>query len=170
MGLTALTAGAWLGLRLPDIDQHTGLLLHRSAITHGPLIPLIVFLVARNSRATPVRLFAMSLCLGSLVHLAFDLFPAGWSGYALISLPVYGWLPGGLSVAWVVSSTLLCAYWAVRLVREVYQFLLLLLGTAVIYFAAMLGENSRVGPLAVVAAAVALASTVAAFRTQRTGD
>ena len=166
-GLAALMAGAWLGLELPDADQRTALLLHRSAITHGPLIPLFVFLAARGSRATPLRLFAMGLCLGYLVHLAFDLFPSGWSGYALISIPVYGWLPGVLSATWIAVSLTLCAYWAVHLVQSLRDYLLVLLGSATIFTVAVFEEHSLLGPLASTAAAVALASAVAAFQRPR---
>ena len=164
LSIAALIIGAWLGLKLPDIDQRLDLLLHRSIITHGPIIPLIVFLAARDSRATPVRLLAMSLCLGFLVHLAFDLFPKGWSGYALISLPIYGWLPSIISVIWIAGSGLLCAYWAARLVRGVHESVLLVLGTLGIFAVAMPRENSLLGPLAAVAVAMALASTLSLFR------
>ena len=89
-GVAAFTVGAWVGLKLPDVDQRTDLLLHRSIITHGPLVPLVLFLLLRNMRRTWVRVLPMSVCLGFVVHLAFDLFPKAWYGYALISVPVYG--------------------------------------------------------------------------------
>ena len=35
LSLVAVVAGAWIGLKFPDVDQRTDLLLHRSIITHG---------------------------------------------------------------------------------------------------------------------------------------
>ena len=55
--VASLVAGAWIGLKFPDIDQSTDLLLHRSIVTHGPLIPLALYLVAQNARHLSARLF-----------------------------------------------------------------------------------------------------------------
>ena len=41
-----IVVGLHCGIGLPDIDQHTDLLLHRSIITHSPLIPLILLLLS----------------------------------------------------------------------------------------------------------------------------
>ena len=35
----------------------------------------------------------MGVCIAFSVHHAFDLFPTEWTGYALISIPFYGWTP-----------------------------------------------------------------------------
>ena len=86
------------------MDQRTDLLLHRSIITHGPLVPLVLFLLLRNVGRTWFRVLPKSVCLGFVVHLAFVLFPRAWSGYALISMPVYGWLPGWASIVWISGS------------------------------------------------------------------
>ena len=48
-GIVAFAVGAWFGLKLPDVDQRTDLLQHRSIITHGPLVPLVLFLVLGTS-------------------------------------------------------------------------------------------------------------------------
>lgn len=161
---TSLVAGAWIGLKFPDIDQSTDFLLHRSIVTHGPLIPLVVYSVGQNARHLSVRLFPMYLCLGFVVHMAFDLFPAGWSGYALISIPLYGWLPGWVSILWLAGSVLLCAYLAARLVRGLPQAVLLAIGTVGIFMVAAPGERAVIGPLLVVAASLAIGSAVSIFR------
>ena len=113
--VVAIAVGAWFGLKFPDFYQRTDLLLHRTIITHGPLVPLVLFLLLRNARHGSARLFPMFVCLGFVVHLAFDLFPARWTGYALISVPIYGWLPGWVSISWMAGSVLTCAYYAIRL-------------------------------------------------------
>jgi len=160
----SLVAAAWMGLKFPDVDQSTDFLLHRSIITHGPLIPLSLYLVAQNARHLAVRLFLMYLCLGFVVHMAFDLFPAGWSGYALVSIPLYGWLPGWVSILWLAGSVFLCAYLAARLARGILQAALLAIGTAGIFMMAAPGERAVVGPLLVVAASLAIGSAVSIFR------
>ena len=97
----------------------------------------------------------MFLCLGFVVHLAFDLFPRAWTGYALISIPGYGWLPSVVSCGWIAVSALLCAYWAARLARGLLESAGLVLGAVGIFIVAAPGENSLVGPL--IAALVFLA-------------
>jgi len=82
-----LGVGLAVGNWFPDIDQDTGLLLHRSIVTHGPLVPLIAVAIAATSRTILLRWFALGLVVGFAVHLSFDLFPKGWSGFALISVP-----------------------------------------------------------------------------------
>ena len=159
-GAAAFAAGAWAGLKLPDVDQRTDLLLHRSILTHGPLVPLVVYILVRNARRLSVRTFPMFLCLGFVVHLSFDLFPRARMGYALISIPAYGWLPPVLSIAWMSASALLCAYWASRLVRGMQESPLLVFGVLAIFAYAAPNESSLIGPL--IAALVCLAVGTAA--------
>ena len=117
VGFVALVAGLAVGNWFPDIDQKTGLLLHRSIVTHGPLVPIIVFAAASGTRAIQLRWFALGLALGVAIHLSFDLFPNGWSGFALISVPSYGWTAPWFSWTWIALSTVACTYLALRLVR-----------------------------------------------------
>ena len=117
LGLITLIAGLLVGNEFPDIDQKTDLLLHRSIVTHGPLVPLIVFVIASGIRVIPFRWFALGLTLSVAIHLSFDLFPKDWSGFALISVPAYGWTAQWFSWTWIAGSTLTCTYLAVRLVR-----------------------------------------------------
>ena len=51
LGLIALVVGLAVGDWFPDIDQKTSLLLHRSIVTHGPLVPLIVFAATSATRS-----------------------------------------------------------------------------------------------------------------------
>ena len=41
-----VVVGLHCGIGMPDIDQRTNLLLHRSIITHSPLIPFILLILA----------------------------------------------------------------------------------------------------------------------------
>ena len=98
-GFVALVVGLAAGNWFPDVDQKTGLLLHRSIVTHGPLVPFIVVVIASGTRTIPFRWFALGLVVGFAVHLSFDLFPKGWSGFALISAQVTaGTLHGSLGL------------------------------------------------------------------------
>ena len=161
--VAAFAVGAWAGLKLPDVDQRTDLLLHRSILTHRPLAPLIMYILVRNARRLSVRAFPMFLCLGLVVHLSFDLFPRAWMGYALISIPAYGWLPPVLSVAWISATALLCAYWAVRLARGVQESPLLVLGLLAIFAYAAPNEASLIGPLIAVLGFLAFGAVASFF-------
>ena len=98
--------GFYLGGETPDLDQRTSLLLHRSILTHGLLAPLLVNRFLSGPRV--LRWFAAGFALGVAVHLAADLFPEAWTGFALISLPFYGWLPATASITWLVASIAVC--------------------------------------------------------------
>ena len=141
-----LVGGLHWGIRLPDIDQKTSLLLHRSIITHGPLIPLILFGLALRLRFPPVRLFAMGVSLAFAVHHAFDLFPKGWSAYALISIPFVGWTPATFSWIWIAFSILAGTYLAAQLARGGVDSGLYLLGAGYIFVLALPKEDKLLGP------------------------
>ena len=57
---------------------------------------------------------AAGFALGVAIHLAADLFPKAWTGFALISLPFYGWLPATASITWLVCSVVACLGLAAR--------------------------------------------------------
>ena len=132
LSLIALGIAAYIGLKLPDIDQQVEFLLHRSIITHGPVFPLAAFILAQIDNPLPRR-FGMGLSLGYAVHMAFDLFPQSWQGYALISIPGYGWIPAVASWIWIAATMLLCMSLAVKLVRHLGDTLVLLLALAAVF-------------------------------------
>ena len=119
-GLTTATVlalfglGCYLGSGMPDLDQHTNLLLHRSILTHGLLGPLLVSKLLGGCSVRSLQWFAAGFALGVAIHLAADLFPKAWTGFALISLPFYGWLPAPASITWLVCSVVVCLGLAVR--------------------------------------------------------
>ena len=130
-GVAALLLGLLLGEWFPDVDQRTELLLHRSALTHGVLLPLLVSIVVGRSTLVAPKRFVTGASLGVAVHLAFDLFPKAWYGSALVSLPLIGWLPAPLSGVWIGGSMLLCLCLAAKTVRS--------FGDGLVYLAALLG-------------------------------
>ena len=119
-GLTTATVlalfglGVYLGSETPDLDQRTHLLLHRSVLTHGLLAPLVISKLLGGSTARAPRWFAVGFALGMAIHLAADLFPKAWTGFALISLPFYGWLSPSASITWLAVSVAVCLGLAVR--------------------------------------------------------
>ena len=162
--LIALVVGLPLGLEMPDIDQRMGLLLHRSIITHGPFLPLILFVWVASSESLPRRWFAMSVSLGFAVHFAFDLFPEAWSGYALIAVPGLGWTPALFSWVWIALNVLVCTYLAARLVRNGLETGLLGLGLIGGFIYAARTEDTLFGPLAAIAVGTAVAAMPALRR------
>ena len=157
LSLVALGIAAYIGLRLPDIDQQVGFLLHRSIITHGPLFPLAAFILAQADNPLPRR-FGMGLALGYAVHMAFDMFPQSWRGYALISIPGYGWIPAVASWIWIAATMLLCMSLAFKLVRHLGDTFILLLVLGFVFVFASRQETTFWLPLLAV-----ITSFVAAF-------
>ena len=141
LSLVALGIAAYIGLKLPDVDQHVGFLLHRSIITHGPLFPLAAFIIAQVDNPLPRR-FGMGIGMGYAVHMAFDLFPQSWQGYALISIPGYGWIPWILSWIWIALTIVLSMALAIKLVRHLGDALILLLAVAAVFFFASGNEKA----------------------------
>lgn len=113
-GLFLFVIGAFIGLKLPDFDQSfywRPLIVHRSLLTHSALLPLILFFTLKGhvigKKADPrLRLPLLGFLLATAVHLCFDLFPYRWSGYALVHIPLFGWVG-----AW--TSALLPFCWGV---------------------------------------------------------
>src|SRR5215207_621455 len=113
--LVWLLLGAALGLHFPDVDTRfqwlisPRLLLHRSAVTHGLIVPSLLFLSARaKGKAPSFRSFVIGFSLASAVHLCFDFFPKGWVGFALIHVPLYGRTTALFSQAWIMLGVLAC--------------------------------------------------------------
>lgn len=164
LGFIALLVGLAVGNWLPDIDQKTGLLVHRSIVTHGPLVPLIVFAAALGSRSMRLRWFALGVTLGVAIHLSFDLFPKGWSGFALINVPSYGWTAPWFSWTWIAVSTIACIYLAFRLARSGLDNSVFLLSLIFAFSYIAAGEDAFWRPLFALAVATVISLTQAARR------
>lgn len=89
-------AGLVIGSKLPDIDLAPVLFLkHRSAWTHGPLMPALVLWLAYHwPWLTPA---AIGILSGLCLHLLADSFPKSWHGSAFVNLAP---LPGSLPALW----------------------------------------------------------------------
>ena len=155
-GLAILPIAAYIGLKLPDINQQVGFLLHRSIITHGPLFPLLAYIFATTEHPVPRR-FALGACGGLAVHFAFDLFPRAWQGYALVSLPVYGWMPP--VVSWVIlgGTLLLSMCYTVKCSRGGMDTVMILVVLAASFWFAVRNENALWLPLAVLVSSFVVA-------------
>ena len=152
LSLIVLVAAVYIGLKFPDVDQRVGFLLHRSIITHGPLLPLVAFALALGDNPVQRRL-GMGIGVGFAVHMAFDLFPRAWQGYALISLPIYGWTPSVFSWIWISVTMLICFGFAIRLCRNAIDVAILVVATVAAFAFVAPDENALWRPMAVTAAA-----------------
>ena len=117
--LTAL--GMVVGFWLPDLDLKLGLfglLMHRSLLTHGWLVPLLCFWGIRK-RALPIlQPLAAGLSAAMAVHLCFDFFPQRWTGFALITIPLYGRTSPLFSQIWIALSIVICLYLLLRWIAD----------------------------------------------------
>ena len=152
LSLVVLAAAVYIGLKFPDVDQRVGFLLHRSIITHGPLLSLVAFAFALGDNPVQRRL-GVGIGVGFAVHMAFDLFPRGWQGYALISLPVYGWTPPVFSWIWISATMLICFSVSIKLCRSAIDVFILLVATVAAFAFGAPDENALWRPLAVTVAA-----------------
>lgn len=175
-----ILAAAWLllgtvvGLHFPDVDKRflplipSCLLLHRSILTHGMLVSLLLFRLARRREgaAPSLRLFVVGVSLAVAVHLCFDFFPRGWTGFALIHVPVYGRTSALFSQAWILLSIPACLYLGLLLLRNVLE---LLLGGGCLALAVLVSaaEDGRAAPQAFMLLALSAVVTVVAARRVR---
>ncbi len=107
--------GAWLGSWFPDIDQKIRYLRHRSVVTHGFVMPALLLIGLGVTRLDRVDWFIAGFSVGIAVHLAFDLFPESWRGYALITLPGFGAMSKTVAKLWLALSVFACLSIAVIL-------------------------------------------------------
>ena len=155
--------GLHCGIVMPDIDQRINLLLHRSIITHSLLIPLILLLLALRI-GLGLYAFAMGVSIGFAVHHAFDLFPKGWMGTALISIPFYDYTPWLFSWIWIAFTTLACAYLAARLAQGQLDRIWYLLGFIYIFILTVPKEGAWFGPVVTLVIAVLVLARTVLFR------
>ena len=165
--LLALVIGLIIGFQLPDLDQRLPFLVHRSIITHGLLIPLGLFWLVWADRSWRGAGIA-GLALATAVHLAFDLFPVAWLGYALITLPFVGSIGAAFSMLWLALSIIVCCALVLRLaVQPEILFAIVPIGLISFIIAA---RNEQVGwlmPLLVLVVAFLVARILFAPKNKR---
>lgn len=96
--------GAIIGATFADIDLAPPLpLKHRSAWTHGPLVPMaITWLVTSRP---DFWWFGVGFLLTFAFHLLADMFPRMWHGSAMINLyPISLSLPPLLSIIYLAAG------------------------------------------------------------------
>lgn len=123
-GLILCLVGIAIGLDFPDVDHTFSFLVHRSIVTHGALVPLILFWVAYTYNNPMIRLFAIGFNSATAVHLAFDFFPSKWTGYALIHIPFYGRSSQFFSQVWIVISVIACLYLTISLAKNLLEIII----------------------------------------------
>lgn len=106
---------ATIGARLPDIDLAPVLpIRHRSAWTHGPVLPLV--LAWAGGQWPHWNVVLVGLQAGICVHLLWDAFPRSWHGSALINLaPLRGSLSAPLSFLLIGGSAALSGWLAIQM-------------------------------------------------------
>lgn len=150
-------AGLAIGAELPDIDQKLPFLLHRSILTHSVFLPLLLYLPLRRKSNLAIRYFVIGVCVALAVHFSFDLFPRAWTGYALISIPLYGRTTPVFSWIWLVITILVCLDLACTML-ETWIDLAISAGAMLLVFALSApGEQALMRPLLVMIATGALA-------------
>ncbi len=107
-----------------------------------------------------VRWFALGVTLAFAIHLSFDLFPRSWSGFALISVPSYGWTPSWFSWTWIAVSTVACTYLALKLVRGALDGSLFLLSLVLAFGFIAMSEDAFWRPVVALTAAIAIPLTL----------
>lgn len=156
--LLAFLAGVWVGDWFPDFDQDTDALVHRSIITHGLLVPLLLYIVLGSRRSpAPARLFVTGAALAVAVHLSFDLFVNGWTGYSLIHLPTYGRISPLASWVWIASSIVLCFYIAMRSTQGWVESTLVFVAILVVFGYSLPDEDALWRPMVAALVGIAIA-------------
>ena len=147
VALACFGAGAWLGGWFPDIDLKIRYLRHRSILTHGFIMPALMLLVVGAARNERVDWFIAGFATGVAAHLAFDLFPESWRGYAMISAPIFGSLSRRASKAWIALSAFACLSTSLLLAPGVAGAVACAVALAALYIHGVTAQKeSAVGP------------------------
>jgi len=162
LAVISLVAGLALGEWFPDIDQRFHFLTHRSILTHGLIVPLLLYSMVSGLKTAALRLFVLGSSLGLAIHLGFDLFPRSWQGYALIHVPLLGQTYPILSWLWIAGSIVCCLYLSMKLARNGIEGTALLLGMLGMFAFTSTNESAFWGPLIslLVGSGIALGATL----------
>ena len=142
-GLLTFVLGVRVGLTFPDADL--GVLRwmpgidHRSMLTHGALVPILLYFVSRRYSAPVIKLGVIGFCAALAVHLSYDLFPEGYNGnwcwgYGCIYVPILGRASAFFSFLWIAGGLVVTLYLALLLVNTLLEIVLAMGGLAAGYF------------------------------------
>ena len=119
IGFACFALGAWLGTLFPDIDRFRFLRLrHRSIVTHSFLMPALLWAGAALTSVEWAGWFVTGFAAGVALHLAFDLFPGKWRGFALIDVPRLGRCTRSVSTFLLFSNLFVCVIISVSIFPE----------------------------------------------------
>lgn len=119
IGFACFALGAWLGTLFPDIDRFRIFRLrHRSIVTHSFLVPALLWAGNGLSSVEWAGWFVTGFAAGVALHLAFDLFPGKWRGFALIDVPKLGRCTRSVSTFLLFSNLFLCVIISVSFFPE----------------------------------------------------
>jgi hypothetical protein len=163
-GMLMLLVGVVAGLTLPDLDLRWDFLGHRSIITHSFLVPLLLFVLARQQEHITTRLLAAGFSVALAVHLSFDLFPRMWTGYALIYIPGYGRANPEFSQIWTAVNIVICMYLALVLVNSLFELIGVIVGVVATFSLHVVQTSIFVPALLTIIAATGLALLLPADR------
>lgn len=117
IGIACFAIGAWLGSLFPDIDRFRIFRLrHRSIVTHSFLMPFLLWIGAALTPVEWADWFITGFAAGMALHLAFDLFPGKWRGFALVDVPKLGRRTRNESVIWLFTNLFLCVFISVSII------------------------------------------------------
>ncbi|MGL4307776.1 hypothetical protein [Cetobacterium sp. SF1] len=117
-----------VGIKFPDWDFKMGL-KHRNILTHSPLILLLLLKLYEGDGSSTFRYFIMGFTLALGVHFIFDIFPKGWSGGALLKVPIFKIslkpsISKGLFLIFIVYTLFEVVYFTESVVEFFYLFIL----------------------------------------------
>jgi len=106
-----IVVGFSIGGTFADIDLAPPLpVKHRSAWTHGAVVPLGVWWMMQQP-GSEFFWFAAGFLPGFVIHLLFDMFPKRWRGGALVKLyPMPGSLNALFSFLWLLAGVAAAGY------------------------------------------------------------
>lgn len=119
IGFACFAIGAWLGILFPDIDRFRFLRLrHRSIVTHSFLLPALLWAGSALTSTSWADWLVTGFAAGVALHLAFDLFPGKWRGFALIDVPKFGRCTRPMSTLLLFTNLFFCVIISVSIFPE----------------------------------------------------
>jgi hypothetical protein len=124
-GVLILFASFLLGIKFPDWDLKFKL-KHRNILTHSPVVMIFFYKIFKLENSRDFRFFIMGFSIALALHFIFDLFPKGWFGGALLKVPIINKTlsPAG-SMAFLLTSTIICVFIAVSYTKNFTEFIIL---------------------------------------------